>query len=205
MTYSTSNITELIRKQLSATGEPADLDKIRDAEIKMHIQSVANALLKAEVFNTTYNFEGESIPDGCVIATYTLEVTKGAQGTAKARLPITPLYLPDKMGVFAVYPTGYDYSPEQQFVYAAPGTYNVIQRERLISPLGKKCYTWDSGVITVFADLIDAGITTIDVKLCVMDLGRCDDNDPLPITPDMASVITSQVVAIYQGGKTIAQ
>jgi hypothetical protein len=60
---------ERVRRILSG-GFPSNRDRVRDAEIRKHLESAMNRLLKTEILNTTFNIDGATIPDGIVIATY---------------------------------------------------------------------------------------------------------------------------------------
>ena len=56
-----------------------------------------------------------NIPDGSVIGTYeNNKCVKGSNGATNIPLPVTPLMLPEKMGVFAVYPSG---RPDKRFYF----------------------------------------------------------------------------------------
>ena len=190
----TAILTERIRRTLSA-GYPSDLDRIKSEEIKFHVSSVANKLLKVEMYNTIYSIDGESIPDGAMIATYErVPLRKGGKLTSVADLPATPMMVPERQGVFSVYPHG---EPENEFIPLPPGTFNIYMRDRLVSPLNRTMYTWDSGRVTIFQDLVGSGIEHVDMKLVIMDITKYGDNDPLPITPDIEAQIIAEVVALY--------
>ena len=189
------NLIELIRRDLSG-GFPNDMDRVRDAEIAMQINSIANSLLKRDYFNTTLNIEGARIPDGCMLATYTLNVSKGENSTSKCTLPITPIMLPMGMGVFSVYPAG---RPDLSYIPVPPNVVYQIQKDRMISPIGRKCFSVSGKNIVVYDDLLNSNVTQLNVQLAVMDIDSLDDNDILPIPADMISEIHQAVVEIYKG------
>ena len=189
------NLIELIRRDLSG-GFPSDMDRVRDAEIAMQINSIANALLKKEYFNTTLNIEGDRIPDGCMLATYTIDVTPSENYTATATLPIVPVVLPKGMGVFSVYPYG---RPDLAYIPVPPNVVFQVQKDKMISPIGKKCYSVNGKRVVIYDNLIGAGVTKLNVQLAVMDIETLDDNDVLPIPADMISEIHTVVVEIYKG------
>ena len=108
-----SQLIERVRRILSG-GYPSNRDRVKDAEIEKYLESAINRLLKMEMFNMTYTVDGMSIPDGVMLATYeNIPVTLGLNDTCTAVLPTTPMYLPERMGVFSVYPSSY---PEAEFI-----------------------------------------------------------------------------------------
>ena len=120
-----SQLIERVRRILSG-GYPSNRDRVKDAEIEKQLESAINRLLKVEMFNMTYNTDGMTIPDGVMIGTYeNIPVTQGLNDTCFATLPVTPMYLPEKMGVFSVYPSSY---PEAEFIPIPSGQYYILQQ-----------------------------------------------------------------------------
>lgn len=188
-------LCERIRRILSG-GFPADADRVQDPEIIFAIGSVANGLLKGEMYNTVYNTDGESIPQGAMIATYEkIPVTRGLGIQSVATLPIQPLTLPERQGVFSVYPTGY---PEAEYIPLPPGLLNFWKNDKLVNPLNRRMYTAEQKQVIINDDLIGAGITQVDMKLCILDISQYEGNEPLPITPDQEVQIINAVVEMYK-------
>lgn len=198
--FSIRTITELIRRELSG-GFPSDMDRVKDAEIRMHIVSLGNAAMKAEVFNTTYNFDGDSIPDGYVYASYDITIPSNAPiSKTPVTLPVIPMSLPNRMGVFEVTPTPL-IDGVTEFIPLPSGVVNQILKDKVMNPLASICYSWDNGnKITVFCDLHALGVTSVTVKMCVMDLNNSayTEDTPLPLTPEMVSDIVVKIVNIYK-------
>jgi hypothetical protein len=193
--FSISSITELVRRQLSG-GYPSDIDRIKDAEIKMHIISFGNAAIGAQVLSTTYNTDGESIPEGVVLADYVVSLVSDgfASNFSIAKLPVTPLYLPNRLGVFQVLPSNFPASPP--FIQIPPSMYYSITGDKYLNPIAGNCYSWDkSDAVTIYADL--AGDSVI-LRLCVLDFNKYGNTDNLPLTPDMVSVIVAKIVDLYK-------
>lgn len=178
-----SQLIERVRRILSG-GYPSNRDRVKDAEIEKQLESAINRLLKVEMFNMTYNTDGLSIPDGVMLGTYeNIPIVQGLNDTCYAMLPVTPMYLPEKMGVFSVYPTSY---PEAEFIPIPSGQYYILQQIKEVnSLLGRVPYVWDGRKITIYRNLIGDGIFSIDLKLAVADLSTLGPNDPLPLSPEL--------------------
>lgn len=178
-----SQLIERVRRILSG-GYPSNRDRVKDAEIEKHLESAINRLLKMEMFNMTYTIDGMSIPDGVMLATYeNIPVVGGLNDTCTATLPVTPMYLPERMGVFSVYPTSY---PEAEFIPIPSGQYYILQQVKEInSLLGRVPYIWDGKKLTIYRNLIGDGVFSIDIKLAVADLSTVGPNDPLPLSPEL--------------------
>jgi hypothetical protein len=178
-----SQLIERVRRILSG-GYPSNRDRVKDAEIEKQLESAINRLLKVEMFNMTYNTDGMTIPDGVMIGTYeNIPVTQGLNDTCIATLPVTPMYLPEKMGVFSVYPTSY---PEAEFIPIPSGQYYILQQIKEInSLLGRVPYVWDGRKLIIYRNIIGDGIFSIDLKLAVADLSTLGPNDPLPLSPEL--------------------
>lgn len=193
-TFTLRKLTELIRRDLSG-GFPSDMDRVKDAEIQMHINSVAGALLRKESFEVNFGIDGGYIPEGCILATFTVDVTRSVAGYCAAKLPIVPMMLPNRIGVFSVYPSG---QPDKEYIPLPPNVINQVRRDKLLNPINRKCYSWDGNKITVFDDIFGTGITKLDVKLCTMDIASLDLDDPLPLPPELISEIAVAVANIYR-------
>jgi hypothetical protein len=190
-----SQLIERVRRILSG-GYPSNRDRVKDAEIEKYLESAINRLLKMEMFNMTYTVDGMSIPDGVMLATYeNIPVTLGLNDTCTATLPATPMYLPERMGVFSVYPSSY---PEAEFIPIPSGQYYILQQVKEInSLLGRVPYIWDGRKLTIYRNLIGDGIYSIDIKLAVADLTNIGPNDPLPLSPELEEQAIQACVQIF--------
>lgn len=161
-------------------------------EIKIAIIQCANDLLAKKVFEVTYNVDGGSIPDGSVIGTYEgIKCTKGSNGATNIPLPVTPLMLPEKMGVFGVYPSG---RPDKRFYFVPMDMIYTLKDTQLFSDLGDIYYSWNNKNVIVFADLLGMNIPSVDLELCVADVEQAGDDDPLPISADLQLTIVEKVI-----------
>lgn len=180
-------------------GFPSDRDRVGAAEIKLAIADVCNYLLKTEIFNVPFNFDNGTTIEGSAIATYEgVDIVRGAKFgdviTATAALPATPMMMPDQMGVFAVYPSGL---PHLEYWYIPSGMVSLWMDNKMVSSFHRKFFTWDSNKITIFDDVRGLGFDKIDVKLVVSPIDTADDNDPLPILPELRDKIVTAVVARF--------
>ena len=189
-----SILRDRIRKILSG-GYPSDRDRVKDNEIILAIGDVMGQILKTQALETTFTYDGESTIEGSLIATYeNLQVVRANGTNCKVKMPASPMYLPEHMGVQSVYPSG---QPEMAFRFIPSGIYNIWSKERLVSPLSNQLYTWDNSYITIFQDLIGAGIGFVDVQLAIADIDLYGDNDILPIGADMVPELINKVCAQF--------
>ena len=180
-------------------GFPSDRSRVGMNEIKLAIADVCNALLKAEILNVAFNFDGGSVIEGSAIATYeNVSVERGVRYgnliTATAKMPATPMMMPDQMGVFAVYPSG---MPHLEYYYIPSGMFNLWVDNKMVSNFQRRFFTWDSKKITIFDDVRGLGFDTIDVKMVIAPLEGADDNEPLPIPADFRDKIVVAVVSRF--------
>lgn len=195
----TKNILKEQIRRIISGGFPSDRDRVLDAEIELAISDVINSILKVEIFNVNYTFDGGSLPDGCAIATYEgLRVNKGVNfgksGTATIDLPAYPMLLPDGIGVYEVYPSGL---PHLGYRYIPSAMFPLWIKNRMVSNFHRRFFTFDSGKITVYDDMYGAGYTTADVKLVISDISNTDENAPLPIAADLRDKVVNAVVARF--------
>lgn len=177
-------------------GFPSERDRVLLAEIKLAITDVANYLLKAEIFNTAFNFDNGSTIEGCALATYeNITLTRGVPYgniiTATAAMPATPMMMPEQMGVFEVYPSGY---PHIQYKYIPSGMIHLWVKNRMVASMHKHFFTWDNNKITIFDDVYGQSFDRVDVKLIVSPLELAGDNDPLPLPPELRDALLVAVL-----------
>lgn len=186
-------LIELCRRAI-AGGDPHDNDAVRNAEIREKIGTTGARLMAADYKNILS--EGETIPPGYMIATYRNIPLAAGDGTrVYARVPVTPMSIPpNNIGVFAVYPSGY---PDLYFIPVPDGTVEIIKRDKMVSNVHRKLYTYSGGRVTIEDDLIGAGITSVDMKLCVKDINDFPDNEEIPFPPEVIEQIMTEVVAFY--------
>lgn len=180
-------------------GFPSERDRVLLEEIKLAITDISNYVLKAEIINVAFNFDNGSTIEGSAIVTYeNIKVTRGVPYgdiiTATADLPATPMMMPDQMGVFQVYPSG---RPHLQYKYIPSGMVSAWLNNKVVSPLHKNLFTWNSGKITIFNDLFGQSFDEIDVQLVVSPLEKAGDNDPLPLSPELRDKVLIGVLTRF--------
>lgn len=199
MSTTKGQMIERIRRILSG-GFPSTRDRIRDAEIEKHMESAMNRLLKAEMFNVTYGMDGDSIPQGVMIATYGNLSAVGTAGNAsfQVKIPVTPQYLPDGMGVFKV---NDELSPTNEFVPIPPGQINILTGSGESSSLYSQRvgYTWEGAYVRIWKNATSPGTLTAkyEMQLCVVNLNTLASNGVLPLTPDLEEAVIDAVVKAY--------
>lgn len=186
-------LRDRIRKILSG-GYPSDRDRVKDNEIILSIGDIMGELLKISAIDGM-SVDGDTVIDGACVATYeNITVEPDVNNTSKVKLPAYPMKLPDNMGVFSVYPSG---QPQNEYIPIPTGIFYIWTKDRLVSPISMSLYYWDSRYIHIQSDLIGSGISTVDVKLCIMDIDTYDDNDVLPLSADQGAELIKRVCAQY--------
>lgn len=160
------------------------------AEVAQELNSVLAKLLKAQVLDGFK--EGMSTADGMVYTYENIPIDRRDNGRCSAKLPVTPMNLPGGIGVYAVYPAGY---PEKAFIPVSTGLLYTVTNNKILSPIGRKIYTYSNGRVNINADVIGAGVTHLDMELCCVDINSLSDFDPLPVPADIE---TEAVLAVLQ-------
>lgn len=198
MSTTKGQMIERIRRILSG-GFPSTRDRVQDAEIEKHMESAMNRLLKAEMFNVTYGMDGDSIPQGVMIATYSDLSATGTAGAASylVKIPVTPQYLPDGMGVFRV---NYKSSPTNEFIPVPPGQINILtgsgESSTMISQ--RIGYTWEGAYVRIWANATGPNLSALyEMQLCVVNLNTLASTGVLPLTPDLEEAVIDAVVKAY--------
>lgn len=172
-----------------------------DVAEKVDILDVIAALGQkiSQMFNMTYFSavlpNGETVPDGLMLATYT-GIPVATIGTRSVSiLPVMPISLPRNQGVFQISNKS-DFTGE--FIPMAPGQYNLVSAQPGISDfLGQIGYEVVGNQAIFHRDITIEGITTVNMRLVVMDLSKYDDYAPLPIPADMESVVVEELYKIF--------
>lgn len=198
MSTTKGQMIERIRRILSG-GFPSTRDRVQDVEIEKHMESAMNRLLKAEMFNVTYNMDGDSIPQGVMIATYGNLPAVGTLNKPSflVKIPVTPQYLPDGMGVFRV---NDELSPTNEFVPIPPGQINILTGSGESSSLYSQRvgYTWEGAYVRIWMTATNATLgADYEMQLCVVNLATLASNGVLPLTPDLEEAVIDAVVKAY--------
>ena len=198
MSTTKGQMIERIRRILSG-GFPSTRDRVQDAEIEKHMESAMNRLLKAEMFNVTYNMDGDSIPQGVMIATYGDLPAVGTINDPSflVKIPVTPQYLPDSMGVFRV---NDKLSPSNEFIPVPPGQINILNQSGESSTMitQRIGYTWEGAYVRIWATATTQTLSALyEMQLCVVNLNTLASNGVLPLTPDLEEAVIDAVVKAY--------
>lgn len=198
MSTTKGQMIERIRRILSG-GFPSTRDRVQDAEIEKHMESAMNRLLKAEMFNVTYGMDGDSIPQGVMIATYNNLPAVGTLNDPSflVKIPVTPQYLPEGMGVFRVNDQA---SPTNEFVPIPPGQINILTGSGESSSLytQRVGYTWEGAYVRIWKLATNQTLNAnYQMQLCVVNLNTLASNGVLPLTPDLEEAVIDAVVKAY--------
>jgi hypothetical protein len=82
-------------------GNPSIASNVHEAEVEKAIEQQVNFLLRPQYFETLQTGEG-SIPEGCVMVTYTGVPVTSYRDKSKCTLPAIPVRLPKNMGVWHI-------------------------------------------------------------------------------------------------------
>jgi hypothetical protein len=177
-------------------GDFAEGSSLTFNEIKIACGNVINSLLKTEYFSINEKM-GEKIPNGAVSAFYTgIPVYSINSKSSKANLPIKPLKLPRNMGVWDIMPSSESVSIE--FVPLQLGQIKLKKSQPMLSNLLGQCGYEVHGMEIIFDQPIHSmGISTLDMRLIVMDISQYGDFDPLPILPEQEWEVINQVYKLY--------
>jgi hypothetical protein len=181
---------QIMRKLNS--GDPPAGSSFHPLEIQEAIKQQINLLLKTEHFNVTLP-SGETIPDGCVLATYEDIAVTQWNDVSKSTLPAIPLKLPRNMGVFHIG------KPEDAFSGFIPmkmGVFSQLNQQRLINDLtGLIGYELRGKEVVYTKDLTTEtpAINTVTMRLIVSDFSLYTDYELLPIDADMEAQIIEAV------------
>ena len=198
MSTTKGQMIERIRRILSG-GFPSTRDRVQDVEIEKHMESAMNRLLKAEMFNVTYGMDGDSIPQGVMIATYGNLLAVGTLNDPSflVKIPVTPQYLPDGMGVFRV---NDKLSPNVEFIPIPPGQINILNGSGESASLnGQRIgYTWEGAYVRIWRLATTQTLGALyEMQLCVVNLSTLASNGVLPLTPDLEEAVIEAVVKAY--------
>jgi len=199
MASTKGQMIERIRRILSG-GFPSTRDRVQDVEIEKHMESAMNRLLKAEMFNVTYNMDGDSIPQGVMLASYGDISPVGTIGQPSylVKIPVTPQYLPDGMGVFKV--AVKNSLPSAELIPIPPGQYGILGSSGESSSLLSQRigYTWEGAYVRVWQTATTITLAQLfEMQLSVVSMNSLPNNGVLPLTPELEEAVIDAVVKVY--------
>ncbi len=181
-----------------------DKDNISDVidirEIKLLLVQSINKILKLQVAES-FKAGQVDVPK-CNLLEYTCAVTsESGNNRSYITLPAIPLTLPMDMGIWSIAAsnaalTPYIPIPAQDIIVFQGTNVSALEQQIGYYVQGKKVYFTKD--ITLSAN---GSITSVIVNLLVSDFNQIGDNDLLPISPEVESLVIEDVLNAISGGK----
>lgn len=177
---------------------PSDVIDIR--EVKLLVNQAINSTLKLQVADSIKAGSYE-IPR-CNLLEYTCTVTADSTNNRSyITLPAVPLNLPMDMGIWSISATAAAMTPyipiPAQDVLVFQGT-NLSFLEGKVGYYAQGTKVYFTKNITLSAN---GSITSVLVNLLVSDFSKFTDNDMLPISPEVESVVIAAVLDQISNGR----
>ena len=189
-------ITDQILKLYSG-GDPSDDKELSRGDIKLLVGQVINKILKTE-FGAVSLQMGENIPPHTLITTYVVPVTAPdsdgtPHGYANAKLPVYPISLPRNMGIWSIT----DQADKDDFIPIANGQNDMLSSQEATKLLEGNVSYWAEGRMIYFGKDITISphnISTVRIKLLVVDPSQLGEYDYLAIPADLQDQIIKEVL-----------
>lgn len=205
-------IVELVLRRLEG-GDYAD-SQFTEAEIAYYIETAFNKLYK--ISSNELLAQGVNIPESTMLAKFEVNGVKN-QDTAPAQesyeenyyeltLPVSPVSLPNGMGLFKVYPKGRSGGGARRELIPIPNGQQFLTQSSVVSPTfleNLDHYEWEGGR-TVFAKFSDLAPVIDDNKLFVVfmvvnNFVGSTGNSEINFPQDMISDIVTMTVQLLTG------
>jgi hypothetical protein len=184
------SIAEQVMLRLK-NGRPDLANQLDMRDVIAMVPQVAAKSFQIGYFNTTLP-SGETIPDGLMLATFTIPVTHGEKQST-ATLPARPISLPRQMGVFAVYDPA---EPFTAYIPALPGQMAMLDSQPLMKKWANFCVIYEvNGGKLVFKNKIIPN--TLTCQMFIADIAGVSDTDPIPVTQDMELEIVGKLFEFF--------
>lgn len=176
----------------------SDVIDIREV-ILLLVQSI-NKILKLQVAESFK--AGQIDVPRCNLLEYTCAVTsESGNNRSYITLPAIPLTLPLDMGIWSIAAsnaalTPYIPIPAQDIIVFQGTNVSALEQQIGYYVQGKRVYFTKD--ITLSAN---GSITSVIVNLLVSDFSQIGDNDLLPISPEVESLVIEDVLNAISGGK----
>lgn len=197
MTTKITLAEDVLRKLNSGDRSAGSNVDIRDV-IAVCGQAI-NRILRTEYFGVTLAGE-ETIPEGCVLATYDNVPVVTMGNISKSKLPAMPVKLPRNMGIFRISkPADYLVC---DFIPIPPGQFANVAAQRLMNGLlGQVGYEPHLPEVWYTKNLLaeKPPVATVSMSLVIMDIDRYSDYEILPINADMEGQVIREVYEIFAG------
>lgn len=174
-----------------AGGIPDSSFPVKERDIWDALEHKVNELFKLRQLDTTLA-NGETIPEGAMIATYAgITVTASGQ-RSYATLPVIPISLPKGVGVFLVYNSDF---PDVPYIPLQRGQQALLRVDELLNDLmGQVGFETKNNQIWFTKDLTLMGVTTVTMELCVFDISQYSITQDLPIPADYIGKLEDELV-----------
>lgn len=187
-------LAEQVLNRLVSRPDQATRTDIRD--IILAVGQEVNTQIKAQHFQSDMP-NGETIPNGCVMGTYENVKIEEWKTVSRALLPAMPINLPRDMGIFEISKTD---NPHCVFIPALPGQLAMLDSQKLISELQQfYAYSRYGQYVEFNKNLLKDNVTTVMMRLLVMDVLALGDYDVLPIPADIESIVVEIVWRKFMG------
>lgn len=179
-------------------GNPDAATTVEMPDLKLAVCQAINQLYKMEQFNVNLP-GGETIPNGCMIATYDNVAVTSYKNVSKSTLPAVPIGLLRNMGVFHISRTNDINNP---FIPLQSGQMAMLGGERLLSDLlGQSGYEVYGNEVIYNTDLTAASVTSVFMRLIVADPSSYGDYDVVPVPAEHEGTIVQMVYEKFAGIK----
>ena len=188
-------LSERVLRHLNA-GDRAAGTSIHSKEVEDAIRQSINGILQTQYFKETLP-SGETVPDGCVLATYLSVPVVSWNGISKSILPAIPIKLPRNIGVFHIGTTANVFC---RFIPMRRGEMAQVKTQKLISDLlGQHGYELAGKEVWYDKDItaLPVPITNVMMQLVVMDLSLYTDYELLPIDAEMEQQVVADVLKLF--------
>lgn len=181
---------------------PSDVIDIR--EVILLLRQSINKVLKLQV---SESFKaGEYDVPKCNLLEYTCAVTsQPSNSRAYITLPATPISLPMDMGIWSISAANSALNPYLPIPSQDVLVFGTIANGTNLSYLEGQVGYYLQGTRVYFTKDIttvaNGSITSVTVNLLVMDFNKITDNEMLPISPDVESVIIDDVLQSIGAGR----
>lgn len=184
---------------LSSGPVPRD-SKLSDLYIQTEIRQIANKLLKVEYFNTL-NAGDRDVAPHC-IGTYTVAVQESG-GRNFATLPAMPMIMPGGVGIQQVKPITSNPEMDHAMIPIMPNEAEIFKPLLIKDEILKDQWTFEPDRYKVWFStrndrtLIEDEITSVEMKICVLDPAQIGEDDILPVPPEMEIDILKEVLVLH--------
>jgi hypothetical protein len=170
-------------------------------EIKLLVSQVSSQVLKIDHLKVNMP-EGDTIPNNCVIYTFTNVAVTTNGGKSKSTLPYIPMSLPRNMGVFQIIPVTTVSSVdtigwETPLIPIPASMYGIVKPLSVLgSNVGYEVFGSD---VYYTADMTTKNISKVIMRLVGVAIDAIDDYTILPLSADAQAQVIETVFKLLAG------